>query len=84
MWLFIYFFSFNLHPLSRFSQSGEVLQNEGDKYKSCEVCNMSFSSPVVAQSHYQGKVHAKNIRFGKGLGVQTPGTSTIYFFGSDC
>uniref|UniRef100_A0A672KE83 Zinc finger protein 346 n=1 Tax=Sinocyclocheilus grahami TaxID=75366 RepID=A0A672KE83_SINGR len=34
----------------------------GDKYKACNVCNMTFSSPVVAQSHYQGKVHSKNLR----------------------
>ncbi|XP_017347941.1 zinc finger protein 346 [Ictalurus punctatus] len=67
-------FAKRFKPSSHDAESGEVLQNEGDKYKSCEVCNMSFSSPVVAQSHYQGKVHAKNIRFGKGLGVQTPAT----------
>lgn len=61
-----------LHLASRFSQSGEVLQTEGDKYKTCNVCNMSFSSAVVAQSHYQGKVHAKNIRL-KSFGLQAPG-----------
>ncbi|XP_062868037.1 zinc finger matrin-type protein 1 isoform X2 [Trichomycterus rosablanca] len=30
--------------------------------KFCELCNMVFSSPVVARSHYEGKVHAKNLR----------------------
>ncbi|XP_072517815.1 zinc finger matrin-type protein 1 isoform X2 [Salminus brasiliensis] len=30
--------------------------------KFCELCNMVFSSPVVARSHYEGKVHAKNAR----------------------
>ncbi|XP_019489947.1 PREDICTED: zinc finger matrin-type protein 1 isoform X1 [Hipposideros armiger] len=30
-----------------------------DRNKFCGLCNMSFSSPVVAQSHYVGKVHAK-------------------------
>ncbi|XP_046724583.1 zinc finger protein 346 isoform X2 [Silurus meridionalis] len=53
------------------AESGEVLQSDGDKYKSCLVCNMNFSSAVVAQSHYQGKVHAKNIRL-KSFGVQAP------------
>ncbi|XP_074179881.1 zinc finger matrin-type protein 1 isoform X4 [Rhinolophus sinicus] len=30
-----------------------------DRNKFCDLCNMIFSSPVVAQSHYVGKVHAK-------------------------
>ncbi|XP_067101934.1 zinc finger matrin-type protein 1 [Osmerus mordax] len=33
-----------------------------DKKRFCELCNMVFSSPVVARSHYRGKVHAKNLR----------------------
>lgn len=33
-----------------------------DKERFCELCNMVFSSPVVAQSHYEGKVHTKNLR----------------------
>ncbi|XP_030649681.1 zinc finger protein 346 [Chanos chanos] len=45
--------------------------DEGDKYKACHVCNMTFSSPVVAESHYQGKVHSKNLRL-KTFGHQTP------------
>ncbi|KAG1926133.1 zinc finger protein 346 isoform X2 [Pimephales promelas] len=45
--------------------------DEGEKYKACNVCNMSFSSPVVAQSHYQGKVHSKNLHL-KTYGQQTP------------
>lgn len=32
---------------------------------------MKFSSPVVAESHYQGKVHAKNLRL-KSIEPQTP------------
>ncbi|XP_059943707.1 zinc finger matrin-type protein 1 isoform X2 [Mesoplodon densirostris] len=28
----------------------------------CDLCNMIFSSPVVAQSHYVGKVHAKKLK----------------------
>ncbi|KAM5299461.1 zinc finger protein 346 isoform 2-T2 [Ctenodactylus gundi] len=33
-----------------------------DKNQCCPVCNMTFSSPVVAQSHYLGKTHAKNLK----------------------
>ncbi|KAL0977794.1 hypothetical protein UPYG_G00161260 [Umbra pygmaea] len=33
-----------------------------DKDRFCELCSMVFSSPVVARSHYDGKVHAKNLR----------------------
>ncbi|XP_037637788.1 zinc finger matrin-type protein 1 [Sebastes umbrosus] len=33
-----------------------------DKDHFCELCNMVFSSHVVAKSHYEGKVHAKNLR----------------------
>ncbi|KAM4709172.1 lysine-rich coiled-coil protein 1 [Discoglossus pictus] len=33
-----------------------------DKNKFCNLCNMVFSSPVVAQSHYVGKTHAKKMR----------------------
>ncbi|KAI4827179.1 hypothetical protein KUCAC02_030596 [Chaenocephalus aceratus] len=33
-----------------------------DKDQFCELCNMVFSSQVVAKSHYDGKVHAKNLR----------------------
>ncbi|KAJ7997050.1 hypothetical protein DPEC_G00224900 [Dallia pectoralis] len=35
---------------------------ETDRSKACHICNMTFSSPVVAESHYQGKVHTKNMR----------------------
>nr|XP_034366401.1 zinc finger protein 346 isoform X1 [Arvicanthis niloticus] len=33
-----------------------------DKNHCCPICNMAFSSPVVAQSHYLGKTHAKNLK----------------------
>ncbi|XDB52243.1 zinc finger protein 346 isoform X2 [Ovis aries] len=33
-----------------------------DKNQCCPICNMTFSSPVVAQSHYLGKTHAKNLK----------------------
>ncbi|XP_076835606.1 zinc finger protein 346 [Brachyhypopomus gauderio] len=48
--------------------------SQGDKYKACHVCNMTFSSAVVAESHYQGKVHAKNLRL-KNFGPHTQVTA---------
>ncbi|XP_031711513.1 zinc finger matrin-type protein 1 [Anarrhichthys ocellatus] len=33
-----------------------------DKDHFCELCNMVFSSHVVAKSHYEGKTHAKHLR----------------------
>ncbi|XP_031434073.1 zinc finger matrin-type protein 4-like isoform X2 [Clupea harengus] len=39
------------------SEEGDV-----DKNKCCTLCNMSFTSAVVAESHYQGKIHAKRLR----------------------
>ncbi|XP_045682706.1 zinc finger protein 346 isoform X2 [Phyllostomus hastatus] len=33
-----------------------------DKNQCCPTCSMTFSSPVVAQSHYLGKTHAKNLK----------------------
>nr|XP_012423003.1 PREDICTED: zinc finger matrin-type protein 1 [Odobenus rosmarus divergens] len=41
----------------------EVHRSEvADRNKFCDLCNMIFSSPVVAQSHYVGKVHAKKLK----------------------
>ncbi|KAJ0061763.1 hypothetical protein NL108_008295 [Boleophthalmus pectinirostris] len=42
---------------------------ETDRFKVCLVCNMTFTSAVMAESHYQGKVHAKNLRL-KTVGPQ--------------
>ncbi|XP_060228911.1 zinc finger protein 346 isoform X2 [Meriones unguiculatus] len=33
-----------------------------DQNRCCPTCNMTFSSPVVAQAHYLGKTHAKNLK----------------------
>nr|XP_020731940.1 zinc finger matrin-type protein 4 isoform X4 [Odocoileus virginianus texanus] len=41
-----------------------------DKNKCCTLCNMSFTSAVVADSHYQGKIHAKRLKLL--LGENTP------------
>ncbi|EFB22845.1 hypothetical protein PANDA_021570, partial [Ailuropoda melanoleuca] len=41
----------------------EVHRSEvADRNKFCDLCNMVFSSPVVARSHYVGKVHAKKLK----------------------
>ncbi|XP_035035226.1 zinc finger protein 346 isoform X1 [Hippoglossus stenolepis] len=45
--------------------------NNGDRYKACHICNMTFSAPVVAESHYNGKIHAKNLRL-KAVGPHPP------------
>ncbi|XP_034298509.1 zinc finger protein 346 isoform X7 [Pantherophis guttatus] len=44
--------------------------NGEDRNKCCPICNMTFSSPVVANSHYLGKTHAKNLK----LKQQSPKT----------
>ncbi|NXC69072.1 ZMAT1 protein, partial [Anhinga anhinga] len=33
-----------------------------DKNKYCNLCNMIFTSPVVALSHYLGKIHTKKLK----------------------
>src|SRR4029434_9068537 len=62
------------------SEDGDV-----DKNKCCTLCNMSFTSAVVAQSHYQGKIHAKRLRLllgeppaiiSKGVTLRTLNTHT--------
>ncbi|EHA98972.1 Zinc finger matrin-type protein 4 [Heterocephalus glaber] len=45
-----------------------------DKNKCCTLCNMSFTSAVVADSHYQGKIHAKRLKLL--LGEKTPSKTT--------
>ncbi|XP_008288265.1 zinc finger protein 346 isoform X1 [Stegastes partitus] len=53
------------------SSDTDCNNGDTDRLKACHVCNMTFSAPVVAESHYQGKVHAKNLRL-KTVGPQTP------------
>uniref|UniRef100_A0A3Q0THW7 Zinc finger protein 346 n=1 Tax=Amphilophus citrinellus TaxID=61819 RepID=A0A3Q0THW7_AMPCI len=50
-------------------QEPDCNNGDTDRLKVCHVCNMTFSAPVVAESHYQGKVHAKNLRL-KTVGPQ--------------
>ncbi|NXN73456.1 ZMAT1 protein, partial [Himantopus himantopus] len=33
-----------------------------DKNKYCNLCNVIFTSPIVALSHYLGKIHAKKLK----------------------
>uniref|UniRef100_A0A3B3VJE9 Lysine-rich coiled-coil protein 1 n=1 Tax=Poecilia latipinna TaxID=48699 RepID=A0A3B3VJE9_9TELE len=42
---------------------GRGCQNTSrDRNRFCELCYVVFSSHVVAKSHYEGKIHAKNLR----------------------
>lgn len=43
-----------------------------ERLKACHLCNMIFTSPVMAESHYQGKFHAKRLKM-KAVESQTPG-----------
>ncbi|XP_069474797.1 zinc finger matrin-type protein 3 [Ambystoma mexicanum] len=68
--------SFKLHPsvesfleavatgpsplMSSTKHGGSVIMATENDY--CKLCDASFSSPVVAQSHYQGKNHTKRLR----------------------
>lgn len=49
---------FSVQPLSK-GASRVILATENDY---CKLCDASFSSPAVAQAHYQGKNHAKRLR----------------------
>ncbi|KAG7492620.1 hypothetical protein MATL_G00016220 [Megalops atlanticus] len=47
-------------------------ETEVDRNKCCTLCNMFFTSAIVAQSHYQGKTHAKRVRLVLGEPPSTP------------
>ncbi|XP_042664044.1 lysine-rich coiled-coil protein 1 isoform X2 [Tyto alba] len=47
-----------------------------DKNKFCNLCNMCFTSPVVALSHYIGKIHAKKLKQLSGYQAHVPARST--------
>ncbi|KAG9490637.1 hypothetical protein GDO78_006124 [Eleutherodactylus coqui] len=40
----------------------QKVTDDGDRNKFCPICNMTFSSPVVALSHYDGRTHSKNVK----------------------
>ncbi|XP_075699167.1 zinc finger matrin-type protein 4 isoform X2 [Rhinoderma darwinii] len=50
-------------------ESGET---EVDKNKCCTLCNMFFTSAIVADSHYQGKTHAKRVKLVLGESADIP------------
>ncbi|KAL1005481.1 hypothetical protein UPYG_G00059690 [Umbra pygmaea] len=47
-----------------------------DDNKCCSLCNMVFTSAIVAQSHYQGKTHAKRLQLVQGPPSDTSTTAT--------
>ncbi|XP_059400643.1 zinc finger matrin-type protein 4-like isoform X2 [Carassius carassius] len=49
-------------PAKKLRTENGSAEGDVDKNKCCTLCNMSFTSAVVAQSHYQGKIHAKRLR----------------------
>ncbi|KAG9354010.1 hypothetical protein JZ751_012134 [Albula glossodonta] len=57
-----------LHPMDGGCPAKRLRADSGseeadvDRNKCCTLCNMSFTSAVVAQSHYQGKIHAKRLK----------------------
>ncbi|KFP31877.1 Zinc finger matrin-type protein 4, partial [Colius striatus] len=52
-----------LHPIDGGCPAKKLRsENVVDKNKCCTLCNMSFTSAVVAESHYQGKIHAKRLK----------------------
>ncbi|XP_056140839.1 zinc finger protein 346 [Lampris incognitus] len=60
-----------LKPLS---SDSDYNNGDTDRTKVCLVCNMTFTSAVTAESHYQGEVHTKNLRL-KTVGPQIPASS---------
>lgn len=55
----------------KLSNDGGCNNGDTDRSKVCHLCNMTFSSPVMAESHYQSKGHAKNLRL-KAVGPPAP------------
>ncbi|XP_009469995.1 PREDICTED: lysine-rich coiled-coil protein 1 [Nipponia nippon] len=46
-----------------------------DKNKYCSLCNVLFTSPIVALSHYLGKIHAKKLKQLSGDQAHVPAQS---------
>ncbi|XP_054654116.1 zinc finger protein isoform X3 [Dunckerocampus dactyliophorus] len=55
----------------------DCAETEVDKNKCCTLCNMFFTSAIVAQSHYQGKTHAKRVRLVLGEQPSIPTALTM-------
>ncbi|KAM3925775.1 zinc finger protein 346 isoform 1-T1 [Leptodactylus fuscus] len=58
-------------PAKKMKADETVVETSDDieRNKCCPVCNMTFSSPVVAASHYIGKTHSKNLKLMEQGGV---------------
>ncbi|XP_048718956.1 zinc finger matrin-type protein 3 isoform X2 [Caretta caretta] len=54
---------------------GRVIMATENDY--CKLCDASFSSPAVAQAHYQGKNHAKRLRLAEAQSNSFPDTSEL-------
>uniref|UniRef100_A0A3B3V5V3 Zgc:171482 n=1 Tax=Poecilia latipinna TaxID=48699 RepID=A0A3B3V5V3_9TELE len=54
----------------------DCAETEVDRNKCCTLCNMFFTSAIVAQSHYQGKTHAKRVRLVLGEPPNLPAAIT--------
>ncbi|XP_053723841.1 zinc finger matrin-type protein 1 [Synchiropus splendidus] len=52
----------HLHNKAAATSNGPQQTTMTDKDQFCQLCNMVFSSPVVAKSHYEGKVQSINLR----------------------
>uniref|UniRef100_A0A8C1TX67 Zgc:171482 n=1 Tax=Cyprinus carpio TaxID=7962 RepID=A0A8C1TX67_CYPCA len=52
-------------------------ETEVDRNKCCTLCNMFFTSAIVAQSHYQGKTHAKRVRLVLGETPSLPASTGL-------
>uniref|UniRef100_UPI00358E4502 zinc finger matrin-type protein 4 isoform X3 n=1 Tax=Myxine glutinosa TaxID=7769 RepID=UPI00358E4502 len=64
--------------LPSMTSANEELADGESRYKYCKLCCMMFSSPVVAQQHYQGKVHAKRLQMNVEIAaVKTDGSSAL-------
>lgn len=69
---FFFLNSSPLHPLLL----QDCAETEVDRNKCCTLCNMFFTSAIVAQSHYQGKTHAKRVRLVLGEPTNLPTAMT--------
>uniref|UniRef100_A0A3B5LM02 Zinc finger protein 346 n=1 Tax=Xiphophorus couchianus TaxID=32473 RepID=A0A3B5LM02_9TELE len=56
-------------------QKNDCNNGDTDRLKACHLCNMTFTSPVMAESHYQGKFHAKRLKM-KAVESQTPASQS--------
>ncbi|NXW29530.1 ZMAT1 protein, partial [Phaetusa simplex] len=55
-----------------------------DKNNYCNLCNMVFTSPVVALSHYLGKIHAKKLKQLSGDQAHVPAQSMQPVSAEEC